>query len=57
MLRDLDREEIGGIAVMPIPDRELGEAINDRLKRAAEPEMAAPEPEASVPCRSPQRAG
>ena len=57
MLRELDREEIGGIAVMPIPDRGLGEAINDRLKRAAEPEIAAPEPEAAVPCRAPQRTG
>lgn len=34
-LRALD-ERAGGIAVMPIPDTGLGEAINDRLRRAAE---------------------
>lgn len=34
MLRDLDRPEHAGIAVMPIPDVGLGVAINDRLKRA-----------------------
>ncbi len=36
-LRELDRSEAGAIAVMPIPDRGLGRAINDRLKRAAAP--------------------
>lgn len=38
MLRALDAEAKGRtIAVMPIPDEGLGEAINDRLKRAAAP--------------------
>ncbi len=36
MLRELDRPENKGIAVMNIPDIGLGMAINDRLKRAAE---------------------
>jgi len=35
MLRALDRPEFSAIAVMPIPDRGLGAAINDRLRRAA----------------------
>jgi L-threonylcarbamoyladenylate synthase len=35
MLHDLDDGPAGGIAVMPIPDRGLGRAINDRLVRAA----------------------
>ena len=35
MLRDLDRPEHKGIAVMNIPDHGIGVAINDRLKRAA----------------------
>ena len=35
MLRKLDREDVRGIAVMPIPVHGLGEAINDRLQRAA----------------------
>lgn len=34
-LRAADREEPSGIAVAPIPPDGLGEAINDRLKRAA----------------------
>ena len=34
-LRDLDRSGATAIAVMPIPAHELGEAINDRLQRAA----------------------
>ena len=34
-LRQLDRPEFTGIAVMPIPERGLGRAINDRLRRAA----------------------
>lgn len=34
-LRALDRPGIRAIAVMPIPDDGLGEAINDRLRRAA----------------------
>ncbi len=37
MLRALDRPGIERIAVMPIPMDGLGEAINDRLKRAAAP--------------------
>jgi L-threonylcarbamoyladenylate synthase len=37
MLRALDRADLAGIAVMPIPDRGLGRAINDRLRRAAAP--------------------
>jgi L-threonylcarbamoyladenylate synthase len=37
MLRRLDRPPFTGIAVMPIPERGLGRAINDRLRRAAAP--------------------
>jgi len=37
MLRRLDRPPLTGIAVMPIPERGLGRAINDRLRRAAAP--------------------
>jgi L-threonylcarbamoyladenylate synthase len=40
-LRELDRTGASAIAVMPIPEHGLGEAINDRLRRAA-----APRPEA-----------
>jgi L-threonylcarbamoyladenylate synthase len=36
-LRALDRAGAAGIAVMPIPHAGLGEAINDRLARAAAP--------------------
>jgi L-threonylcarbamoyladenylate synthase len=36
-LRTLDEAGVETIAVMPIPDRGLGEAINDRLKRARIP--------------------
>ena len=36
-LHELDRPEFAAIAVMPIPDRGLGAAINDRLRRAAHP--------------------
>ena len=36
-LRALDAKGARGIAVMPIPDDGLGEAINDRLRRAAVP--------------------
>jgi L-threonylcarbamoyladenylate synthase len=39
-LRALDASGAGTIAVMPIPDRGLGEAINDRLRRAAAPRKA-----------------
>lgn len=34
-LREADREQPAGIAVAPIPQTGLGEAINDRLRRAA----------------------
>jgi L-threonylcarbamoyladenylate synthase len=34
-LRALDRPDFAAIAVMPIPERGLGIAINDRLRRAA----------------------
>ncbi len=34
-LRELDQVGASAIAVMPIPDHGLGEAINDRLQRAA----------------------
>jgi L-threonylcarbamoyladenylate synthase len=37
MLRRVDRPRFTGIAVMPIPERGLGRAINDRLRRAAAP--------------------
>jgi L-threonylcarbamoyladenylate synthase len=37
MLRELDASGAGRIAVMPIPEHGLGEAINDRLRRAAAP--------------------
>jgi L-threonylcarbamoyladenylate synthase len=36
-LRHLDAAGAAGIAVMPIPEEGLGEAINDRLRRAARP--------------------
>jgi L-threonylcarbamoyladenylate synthase len=36
-LRALDVAGTGGIAVMPVPNEDLGEAINDRLARAAAP--------------------
>jgi L-threonylcarbamoyladenylate synthase len=36
-LRTLDRTGVAAIAVMPIPEHGLGEAINDRLMRAAAP--------------------
>ncbi len=34
-LRALDARSPRAIAVMPIPEEALGEAINDRLRRAA----------------------
>ncbi|MEM1176008.1 MAG: L-threonylcarbamoyladenylate synthase [Pseudomonadota bacterium] len=37
LLRELDAAGADTIAVMPIPDTGLGEAINDRLRRAAAP--------------------
>jgi len=36
-LRALDQSDVKKIAVMPIPKHGLGEAINDRLRRAAAP--------------------
>ena len=36
-LHTLDNKSYSGIAVMPVPDRGLGRAINDRLLRAAAP--------------------
>ena len=36
-LRRLDAAGAATIAVAPVPDRDLGEAINDRLRRAAAP--------------------
>jgi len=42
MLRQLDQAGVATIAVMRVPDRGLGEAINDRLRRAAAPREAAP---------------
>jgi L-threonylcarbamoyladenylate synthase len=36
-LSELDRSGASAIAVTPVPDRGLGEAINDRLSRAASP--------------------
>jgi L-threonylcarbamoyladenylate synthase len=43
MLRQLDQSGATTIAVMRVPDKGLGEAINDRLRRAAAPREAAPE--------------
>lgn len=40
MLRELDAAGAETIAVMPIPNTGLGEAINDRLRRAAAPRDA-----------------
>jgi L-threonylcarbamoyladenylate synthase len=40
MLRELDASGAQRIAVMPIPERGLGEAINDRLRRASAPRDA-----------------
>lgn len=43
MMRMLDQPRFTGLAVMPIPEKGLGAAINDRLNRAAAPrENAAP---------------
>jgi L-threonylcarbamoyladenylate synthase len=41
-LRTLDDSGVGSIAVMPIPDEGLGEAINDRLRHAAAPRHPRP---------------
>lgn len=40
-LRALDRSDVAAIAVEPVPDEGLGEAINDRLARAAAPRDSA----------------
>lgn len=37
MLRELDQPGLAGIAAMPVPEHDLGAAINDRLRRAAAP--------------------
>lgn len=42
-LRTLDAQPATGIAVMTVPNVGLGEAINDRLRRAAAPRPASPE--------------
>lgn len=42
MLRELDAAHPACIAVVPIPERGLGEAINDRLLRAAAPRKTNP---------------
>jgi L-threonylcarbamoyladenylate synthase len=52
-LRALDRHGIGTIAVMPIPDEGLGEAINDRLRHAAAPRQHAARPRAAGTGRLP----
>lgn len=39
MLRTLDKSGARAIAVMPVPEEGLGEAINDRLRRAAAPRV------------------
>jgi L-threonylcarbamoyladenylate synthase len=39
MLRALDRAPFTAIAVAPVPEEGLGEAINDRLHRAAAPRV------------------
>jgi L-threonylcarbamoyladenylate synthase len=49
MLRALDRPEIRAIAVMPIPRQDLGEAICDRLVRAAAPRPGPPRPISASP--------
>lgn len=41
MLRELDASGVARIAVSPIPEHGLGEAINDRLRRAAAPRDSA----------------
>lgn len=37
LLHEADRQDLPRIAVAPVPDRGLGAAINDRLRRAAAP--------------------
>ena len=40
LLHELDDRDAATIAVAPIPNEGLGEAINDRLRRAAAPRLA-----------------
>jgi L-threonylcarbamoyladenylate synthase len=54
MLRQLDRPGLAGIAVMPIPDRGLGRAINDRLRRAAAPRGGLPKGDRATRVRAPR---
>jgi L-threonylcarbamoyladenylate synthase len=42
MLRELDAVGATSIAAMPVPQYGLGEAINDRLRRAAAPRETTP---------------
>jgi L-threonylcarbamoyladenylate synthase len=42
-LRILDAAGTSAIAVMPVPDEGLGEAINDRLRHAAAPRSGRPD--------------
>jgi len=46
-LRVLDGSGTGSIAVMPVPEEDLGEAINDRLRHAAAPRLNATRPQAA----------
>lgn len=62
MLRTLENGGFDGIAVMPVPEAGLGEAINDRLRRAvqselAEAELAETDPAGHMERRSPHGAG
>ncbi|MFZ0694864.1 MAG: L-threonylcarbamoyladenylate synthase [Alphaproteobacteria bacterium] len=56
MLRKLDTGGFGSIAVMPIPGNGLGEAINDRLRRAADPALAATAGNRQIESRSSRQA-
>ena len=42
MLRELESSKASRIAVMPVPRDDLGDAINDRLRRAATPDPSSP---------------
>ncbi len=46
-LRALDSMQVSSIAAMPVPERGLGRAINDRLRRAAAPRPESAAEEAS----------
>ena len=56
MMRQLDEAGAATIAVAPIPMRGLGEAINDRLRRAAAPRLTPAEAPRDRPA-SPRSAG